>query len=263
MPKPRVTVCTAVVARPDHARKCLESLQRFADFPSRFRVLIHPKHRDLLDWAEGEGMDAYAGFLIPIIAAKHWLLGGVETEYALLQDCDWEAQNSYAPMLEAMDAEPELACISPVMKRPKHRDLRGSMLSERPIFKTVVSPYSQLKGVAVTRRKLTEAAAAKREPSKPHYHVDYTTISAVLIRMKAYREHPFDTEYGMGLAHEDWFMTLRRTKWRKAVHRQVQALMLVGDGPEWYKKLRFRHDLLEQSKRLFSEKWGRMNSTWV
>lgn len=263
MSKPRVTVCTAVVARPQHAQTCLASLKRYADFPSQFRVLIHPQHRDLLRWATQQKMDAYAGFLIPIIAAKHWMLAGVETEYALLQDCDWAAVSNYTPLLKAMEAEPDLACVSPVMERPKKRPLLGSLLATSPIFKTVQSPYTSLRGVSATRQKLTAVSAAKREPDRPYYHVDYTTISATMIRMEAYREHPFDTGYGMGLAHEDWFMGLRNTKWKKAVHRGVRARMLGGESPEWYRELRWRYDLVKRSKRLFAHKWGTIKSEWI
>jgi len=76
--------------------------------------------------------------------------------------------------------------------------------------------------------------------------------------MEAYREYPFDTEYGMGYAHDDWFMQLLNSDWNSAVHSGVMCQEIRGHRPLWYIGMRHNPRSVEKSRKRFEEKWGRL-----
>jgi len=220
--------------------KTLTSLMKNADFPSKFRVLIHSNHDDLIKWAIEQGFEVWEGFKKPIVEARHWLLDGVETDYALLNYCDWEPTTSFMPLLNAMETDLSLASISPLLKT-RERVRRGKLL--------------KINEGEVMRHILTESEVAKISSSKSFYYVDFTTNSSILIRMKAYRQHPYDTDYGMSGHHIDWFMQLYYTDWRSAVHRHVCVRRLPSKKPEGYSKM--RASTVRSDRQRFKEKWGK------
>lgn len=236
-----VTVCTPVVFRPEQAMKTLTSLKKNADFPSIFRVLIHPYHEKLIKWAINQGFEVWKGFKRPLVAARYWLVNGLKTEYCLINYCDWEPVTDFMPLLNAMKEDATLASISPILET--HGAFRyGSILN--------ISKDS------ACRIPLRKSVAEKINPGKPFYYVGYTTNSSILIRMKAFRQFPFDTRYEVMGHHFDWFMHLHYTNWRSAIHRHVHVRRLASTNPAWYTKIRRSNISLDRQK--FKEKWGKI-----
>ncbi len=249
-PEAKVTTVTIVVARPITARRCLESLKLHVDFPSNNLVLISPEHIDLIEWCVSNNFTVYLGRIIPIIKAKHFVMSQVLTEFAYLMDCDWEAHTSFGGLLNQMEKDPQLGVIAPKMFRTPTRQLLGSFIRDEGDF----------------WKRLKIQPTMVTDPNKSIYYVDYTTLSSLLIRMSMYEEYPFDPNYGMGFAHEDWFLQLLRTEWKKAVYKYsvCSSNEFNKESPGWYRNLRHRPDLVAKSELYFQEKWGKpLISTWM
>lgn len=234
-----VTIVTPVTIQQNNAIKCLESLKKYADFPSKFIVLARPGLDKVGCWCVDNGVEVWKGFLSPIILAKHWLVSRVDTEFCLLQDSDCIAKSSYAPLLDEMKSNSRLGTISPILKG--WDDIYCGSNLRRDVD-----------------RKITRIKFQCDDFLNGVRYCDYSTISTILIRMEVYREYPFDIGYGMGFAHDDWFVRLLGSKWEKVVHEGVKCQEIKGWRPLWYIGMRYDPKSVEMSRGRFETKWGRL-----
>lgn len=238
---------TAVVDRPEAGKETINSLKMMCPKGTKHTIVIHPKLKGLKKYASKRGFQVYSGFLSPVIKAKDWMVRNSKADHVYINDCDWNLVTPIDPLYNTLINNEDMIAISPLSIRHNNK---------------IFGKFIDVEKYKFIFLDIKERSVENLKPRKENYfYTDFLNLSSVLINRSLYDEIPFDTEYGMGHAHEDWFCSIKmNSDYKCAVHKGVISNSIEGKhhGSYKYTTHRFNEELVYKSIIRFTTKWQRI-----
>jgi len=242
--KPLVTIVLPVVWKVSVAKKTIEALQKHANFPHILKVIINPELTNLIQWAKNRNIIVIPKFYFPIVRAKDESVKLCNTKYLCMFDDDMVLNENLKPMLDLMEAHPEIGICATAISGIRHKRLHHGCNMD-------------------TKRKRLYIKPAKR--TLPYGYCDYVHHAGTIFRMEVFDDIQYDLGYrGQGWEHEDLFMQLYKlNKWKIVSYNAITVTPIPKKGrpPRKYQGLRSK-GVYENLER-FAEKWNLKEGAYI